>query len=937
MLNVELKPLIQKLNTVSTSNLEAAVGLCMNQSHYEITIEHWLFKLMEDKSCDIYHILNALNINTEDFKQILIKNLDAMESGNSAKPSFSLSLLELVESAWVIASINYQLAEIRSGFLILALLNNRPLLSSLNLTDIFANTSRNELLKNYYDLCGSSPETATVIGEKSSTSAASNKIQHKDSALANFCEDLTEKAKTGKIDPVFGREDEIEQMLDIFCRRRKNNPILVGEPGVGKTAVVEGLALRIMRGDVPEILQNVKILSLDMALLEAGASVKGEFEKRLTQVIDEVKASEIPIILFIDEAHRLIGGANQGGNDAANILKPALSRGELRTVAATTWKEYKQYFEKDAAMTRRFQLVSLAEPNLETTTLILRGLKEHYAKSHQVTIRDDAIKAIVELSSRYITGRYQPDKSVDLLDTCAAKVKVNLSSKPHEINHIERTIAALQREEKALYADELCGNDIDKERQEEIVQKKIQLETSKTHLANRWQQEKDLIDQLLFIQSRLLNPDASPINSHQSNASENEPLEDKNSQSSTTDSDIQSPDYITEYANLTQTELKHKRDELKTQLKTIQQEDFLISYEVDPDCVAKVVSNWTGIPLGKVLRDQASSLLMLEDNLIKRIKGQDEGIKRISTYLKLAKAGLSQPEQPMGIFLLVGPSGVGKTETALTIADTIFGGEESIISINMSEFQEKHTISRLIGSPPGYVGFGEGGMLTEAVRKRPYTVVLLDEVEKASLDVLNLFYQVFDKGSLTDGEGREIDFSNTVMILTSNLATNEITELTQKDPNISQDEIINQIRPILSQWFKPALLARTTIIPYAILSEDALAEIVALKLSKLKDRLFQQNAINFNYSDKVLQQIAQRCTEHETGARNVDHILKSNVMPKLSDVILESMCDEQVLESITLDIDQNGQFTFKVNQEVSTTIPQSEPVSDKLQQSQRPH
>ncbi|MCF6765817.1 type VI secretion system ATPase TssH [Thiotrichales bacterium 19S3-7] len=930
MLNVELKPLIQKLNITSTTDLEAAVGLCMNQEHYEITIDHWLFKLIEDTGCDVYHLLTALEINHQQFKQILIKNLDALESGNSAKPSFSLNLLELVESAWVIASVNYQLAEIRSGFLILALLNNRPLLSSLNLTELFANTSRNELQKKYYDLCANSSEVAKILGDQAPTSSASSKIQHKDSALANFCEDLTEKAKTGKIDPVFGREDEIEQMLDIFCRRRKNNPILVGEPGVGKTAVVEGLALRIMRGDVPEVLRNVKILSLDMALLEAGASVKGEFEKRLTQVIDEVKASEIPIILFIDEAHRLIGGANQGGNDAANILKPALSRGELRTVAATTWKEYKQYFEKDAAMTRRFQLVNLAEPDLETTILILRGLKEHYAQSHQVTIRDDAIKAIVDLSSRYITGRYQPDKSVDLLDTCAAKVKVSLSSKPHEINRIERKLAALTREEDALAADELCGIVIDQQRKTDIQQNKLQLETSKANLSKRWQEEKDLIDQLLSIQSCLLKPAKDDSSDDQANKTDNSSAPDQLTEANRADS-------LAEYQNLSDSELKNKRDEIKKKLKSIQQDDFLVSYEVDPDCVAKVVSNWTGIPLGKVLRDQASSLLMLEDNLIKRIKGQDAGIKRIATYLKLAKAGLSQPEQPMGIFLLVGPSGVGKTETALTIADTLFGGEESLISINMSEFQEKHTISRLIGSPPGYVGFGEGGMLTEAVRKRPYSVVLLDEVEKASLDVLNLFYQVFDKGSLTDGEGREIDFSNSVIILTSNLATSEITELTHENPIVTQDEIVSHIRPTLSQWFKPALLARTTIVPYAILSEEALAEIVALKLSKLKKRLDQQNAIEFNYSDEVLKQVAQRCTEYETGARNVDHILKNNVMPKLSEVILAAMCDDQALESIRLDIDQNGQFEFHVNAPSEVETLKGEPPNDDVNQLQQSH
>ncbi|MFT6834634.1 MAG: type VI secretion system protein VasG [Francisellaceae bacterium] len=909
MLNVELKPLVKKLNPVCTSVLESAVGLCMSQTHYEITLEHWCVKLLDDKRTDLYNICQSLDIDVDIFKRILLRNLESFDEGNSAKPTFSLMLLEIIQDAWVIGSINYNMAQVRSGLVFLALLSNRPLLSSMGITELFGNVSKQNIIKDFYKLCGNSHESSTALGEGSAADKSANKLAQADSAIANFCEDLTEKAKTDKIDPVFGREDEIEQMMDIFCRRRKNNPILVGEAGVGKTAVVEGLALRVAQGDVPSVLQGVRIISLDLALLEAGASIKGEFEKRLTAVIDEIKSSEVPIILFIDEAHRLIGGG-QGGNDAANILKPALSRGELRTVAATTWKEYKQYFEKDAAMTRRFQLVTLDEPNDEVTTLILRGLKEHYVKSHNVTIRDDAIQAIVQLSSRYITGRYQPDKSVDLLDTCAARVKVSLSSKPSKINHIDRELAGLDREQKAILDDQLRGIEIKTDRLDKIDDELIELTSNRKVLMEKWEQEKSLIKDLMQVQSLLLKTNSEV---------DEECLETENVESEEVDPNADQNDekesahgVDNKFLNLSDEDLVGQREKLKSELKEIQSDDSLVSYEVDPDCVAKVVSSWTGVPLGKVLRDEANSILLLNKNLQTRIKGQNPGVDRISTFLKLAKAGLSSPEQPMGIFLLVGPSGVGKTETALTIADTIFGGEDSIVSINMSEFQEKHTISRLIGSPPGYVGYGEGGMLTEAVRKRPYSVVLLDEVEKASLDVLNLFYQVFDKGSLTDGEGREIDFSNTVIILTSNLATNEITEVTLENPNANQEDVLTHIRPLLSQWFKPALLARTTIVPYYILSQEALCEIVKLKLDKLAKQLKKNNGITLEFSDDVLKQVASRCTDYETGARNVDHILKGNIMPKLSQVILENMCEDEDIEKIKLGLDKDSCFEFKV-------------------------
>lgn len=872
---VELKTLIKRLNPTLTTSLEGAVGLCMSQTHYEITIEHWLLKLLanEQANSDFQLMLDNYDIDLDSIRRELDRNIQSFETGNSSKPAFSPLLLELIQDAWTLGSLQFDSVEVRSGYILLALLSKRSILAQLNLVDMLRVVSKTQCLQSFDDFTAGSVERHKV---KESVSTSKLTQDNADSAIAKYCEDLTEKAKSGKIDPVFGREAELDQMLDIFCRRRKNNPILVGDPGVGKTAVVEGLALRITEGDVPEILKNTKILSLDITLLEAGASVKGEFEKRLTAVIDEIKASEVPLIIFIDEAHRLIGAGGQAGNDAANILKPALSRGELRTVAATTWKEYKQYFEKDPALTRRFQLVKLDPPTDEMTVTILRGLKSRYVETHGVVIRDDALQMAVSLSSRYITGKNQPDKAIDLIDTCAARVKVSMSATPSVINHLNKEIAAYEREFDALMEDQQRGVAVDANRLGEIQSIVENQKQRVSELSQQWLDEKALIDHLQNVQQEMI---------------------------------LATPEMDTSL-------LLEKRNELTTTLQQKQAENPMVFFEVSPDTVAKVVSDWTGVPLGKVLRDESKNLMMLEDTLSQRIKGQSKGIHQVAQHLKMSKSGLKVPEQPLGVFLLVGPSGVGKTETALTVADTLFGGESSIVTINMSEFQEKHTISRLIGSPPGYVGYGEGGVLTEAVRQRPYSVVLLDEVEKASLDVMNLFYQVFDKGSLTDGEGKEIDFSNTVIFLTSNLATHEITELTLQDPQISIDALTVAIRPVLSKWFKPALLARTTVIPYSILDNGALTEIVGLKLAKFVRQLSRTNKINLTYSDQVLQSIANRCKEVETGARNVDMILKSNVMPKLSELLLASMCESQKLLGIHIDVNDKGEFSYATEMEL---------------------
>ncbi|OGP97594.1 MAG: ClpV1 family T6SS ATPase, partial [Deltaproteobacteria bacterium RBG_19FT_COMBO_52_11] len=618
---------------------------------------------------------------------------------------------------------------IRSGALLLAFLVRSAQLATGRFVDLLRSIGREALLAQFYSIVKGSAENLSP-SEKTTREAGG---PGDGTALTRFCVDFTKKAGAGEIDPVFGRDQEIRQMIDILARRRKNNPIVVGEAGVGKTAVVEGLALRVVEGDVPEILEGVSILGLDMGLLQAGAGVKGEFENRLKSVINEIKASPKPIILFIDEAHTLIGaGGPSGGSDAANLLKPALARGELRTIAATTWSEYKKYFEKDAALARRFQLVKLDEPSVDTAVLILRGLKNKYEEAHKVVVRDDAIVAAAELSSRYISGRQLPDKAVDLLDTSGARVKILLTAKPDVLEDQERTIQALEREKRALERDKLHGIEIDPQRPQALDKELARLKQQVDQLRERWLKEQELARKVVSLRKELydLKIQGGP--------------EEKGA------------------------ELKGQMDQAARELAALQDGTPLVHNEVDPDVVAKVVSDWTGIPLGKVLRDQAQNIVNLEENLNKRIKGQDEALKVIGQVIKAAKAGLTDPQQPLGIFLLVGPSGVGKTETGLAMADLLFGGDRFLVTINMSEFQEGHTVSRLIGSPPGYVGYGEGGVLTEAVRQRPYSVVLIDEVEKAHIDVMNLFYQVFDKGMLSDGEGRVIDFKNTVLFLTSN-------------------------------------------------------------------------------------------------------------------------------------------------------------------------
>ena len=870
---VEFKGLVDRLNPYCRDALENAAGVCVARNQYEISIEHLLAKLVSDPRSDVALILKQLDMDPSRLSRALEQSIEAMKNGNSGRPQFSPLLPEWFADAWLIASVELFEGAIRSGALFAAFVERSSFYAQSTYASLLKDLNKTRVMDALAIVAGSSVENDTV--ERSSAPGTPDTGAAAQGAIARFCEDFTAKARENKIDPVFGRDAEIRQMVDILARRRKNNPICVGDPGVGKTAVVEGLAVRVIENDVPEILQGVTILGLDMGALEAGAGVKGEFEKRLRGVIDEIKASPTPILLFIDEAHTLIGaGGAAGNNDAANLLKPALARGELRTIAATTWSEYKRYFEKDPALARRFELVKLDEPSVEMAVQILRGLKERYEQVHHVIIRDDALRAAAELSDRYITGRQLPDKAIDLLDTACARIKVNLSSKPDFVEDLERQLQMLDREKRGLLRDQDNRIAIDEQRLSDIEAESEQLQAQLS-------QRQQAFDAQLAAAKAVLQQRRELANARQADQA----------------------DAISAAETALETAEGHFVD--------LQAAEKLVFVDVSPDTIAKVVSDRTGVPLGKMMRDQAAAALSMQDTLMQHIKGQDHAMHQISEVLKSSRSGLRDPDQPLGIFLLVGPSGTGKTETALSVADIMFGGEQSLISINMSEFQEKHTVSRLVGSPPGYVGYGEGGVLTEAVRQRPYSVVLLDEVEKAHLDVVNLFYQVFDKGVLSDGEGREINFRNTVVFLTSNLALDVITELCHGDEIPSAETITAAIRPILSNHFKPALLARMTIVPYLTLPQAVLRDIVNIKLKKVADRMLRTNKITLNVSTAAAEAIAARCTEVETGARNIDFILRGTILPLLSDRLLLSMSQSQTATTANLSVDEDGQFTVE--------------------------
>ncbi len=889
MININLSSLIQRLHPIAKVALEDAAALAVSEKANEVQIEHYLLSLLERPNSDFDVLLSHFDCSENLLRQSVRSTLDTNAKGNGSKPVFSALLIEWLQESWLVSSLDLSETQIRSGALLLTLVSNPLRYGQHGYASILEAVNPDSLKRNFAELTSHSIEAQVATSEKT-------QAREDGSALSKFTTDFTGKARKGEIDPVFCRDQEIRQIVDILARRRKNNPIAVGEPGVGKTAVVEGLALKIVQGDVPDNLKGVELYGLDMGLLQAGASVKGEFEKRLNAVLDEVKNSPTPIILFIDEAHTLVGGGNQaGGSDAANLLKPALARGEVKTIAATTWSEYKKYFEKDPALARRFQLVKLDEPSPEQAALIIRGLRPAYEKSHNVYVRDDAITAAAALSARYISGRQLPDKAIDILDTACARVNISLNAIPASVETLQQELAAQQRELEALERDALQQTG-DKHSLANIPDLKLAMETTKEELAEQeaqWRKEKEQIQEMIALRSRL----------HELVFGET------NEEELVADEDSEQKQDVSPYTEMDEEAVRIAISVCQEQLDAIRNGNPLVHFEVGPDEVSHVISDWTGIPMGKMLQDEAETTLKLKESLTQSIKGQEYAIDALSEGIQTAKAGLGNPDAPTGVFLLVGPSGVGKTETARAIADQMFGGERFMTTINMSEFQEKHTVSRLIGSPPGYVGYGEGGMLTEAVRQRPYSVVLLDEVEKADPEVLNLFYQVFDKGTLNDGEGRTIDFKNTLIIMTSNLATHEIESLVHQSKDIDANIIAEAIRPTLNQHFKPALLARMSVLPFVPLSDEAMTEIIHHKLNKVSQRLHNHHKLSLNYEESLVEFVLGNCRLAETGARNIDAVINRQLLPQLSTQLLVHDKDDSHTQ-ITVSVDEQGTLTY---------------------------
>lgn len=903
-MNVNLKSLVSRLNSTCRGALEGAAGLCLSRTNYDVEIEHLLAKLLEIENTDFQKILRHYECSIDRLTRDVNAALNRLKTGNSRTPGLSEHLPRWFEQAWLLASVEYSEARIRSSHLLLALLANENLARiARDISRELNNISIESLRSNLPQIIAGSreeKESATISDTTSTTGSSASSSSGK--ALDQYTEDLTQKAREGKIDPIRGRDFEIRQIVDILMRRRQNNPILTGEAGVGKTAVVEGFALRVAHGDVPEPLRNVSVRALDLGLLQAGAGIKGEFENRLKNVIDEVKSSPQPIILFIDEAHTLIGAGGQAGqNDAANLLKPALARGELRTIAATTWAEYKKYFEKDAALARRFQVVKVDEPDEEKAIAMLRGLLGKMEEHHKVRILDEALVECVKLSHRYITGRQLPDKAVSVLDTACAKVAIGQAATPAPIEETIRTIENLDSEISSLEREEATGAD-HAERLADLRSKKSHAEEKLAQLKERWEKEKELVNKIQNIRAKLEMSQYDKKLETDGN-SESDALSESNISSSETT------------AVQTETEfLKKELARLNEELKMIQGDTPLMHPVVGAQTVAEIISGWTGIPVGKMVADEIQAILNLAETLKKRVVGQDHAINVIAERIKTSRAGLTDPRRPIGVFLLVGSSGVGKTETALALADALYGGERNLISINMSEYQEAHTVSGLKGSPPGYVGYGEGGVLTEAVRRKPYSVVLLDEIEKAHPDVMELFYQVFDKGVLEDGEGREIDFKNCIILLTSNVGTDTIMKLcadpeTRPEPN----GLVEAIKPDLLKVFKPALLGRMTVVPYYPISDDVLRMIIKLQLGKIAERVAENHRAQFSYDEKLVETIAKRCTDVDAGARNVHNILNNSLLPQMAVEVLSRIALGEKIKKIHVSVDATENFLYEVS------------------------
>lgn len=893
MITIDLKSLVGKLNEPTRNALEGAAGLCLSRTHYNVEIEHWLLKLLEIPDSDLLALLDKYEIDYGKLTQDLNRELDIIKSGNTRAPALSPTIVDLAKNAWMLASVEYGHPQATSAHVLAALMLDENLRRSTEAASGELKKIQPESLRVVVgSIVGTTSESSSVdIGDTSSSDSPS--APSKSPSLDKFTVNLTEAAKQGKIDAVLGRDEEIRQIIDILIRRRQNNPILTGEAGVGKTAVVEGFALRIASGDVPGPLKDVCVRSLDLGLLQAGASVKGEFENRLKSVIAEVKASPQPIIMFIDEAHTLIGaGGKEGQGDAANLLKPALARGELRTIAATTWAEYKKYFERDPALTRRFQIVKIEEPDEEKAINMMRAISVMLQNHHGVRIMDEAIVDSVKLSSRYITSRQLPDKSVSLLDTACARVSLSQSATPASIEDTRRNITqseinitSLERENATL------GNC--EARIKQLQEEKAGFEKHLEEQTKQWDKETEKVELIHKLQRQIED------DFHAQKLSD-EKKKEKDAPKLLTDAERK--------------KVKKELHKLMDELTAIQGDNPLIQVNVDSQAIAEVVANWTGIPVGKMVSDEIESILNLADVLGKRVIGQDHALHAIAESIRTSRAGLTDPRKPVGVFFMVGSSGVGKTETAIALADILYGGEQSITTINMSEFKEEHKVSMLLGSPPGYVGYGEGGVLTEAVRRKPHSVILLDEMEKAHPGVQDIFYNLFDKGTIKDGEGRDIDFRNTVIIMTSNAAEEHIRAICAQEEEMPEaDVLLESFRPALLQYFKPAFLGRTTVIPYFPLSDDNLMKICKINMNRIEKRVKEHYDASFSYDEDVILHIVARSQEVDTGARNIENILTRTMLPEMASECLSRMASNEDISKIHVNVSEEGQFSYAIS------------------------
>jgi type VI secretion system protein VasG len=878
MATIDLKQLVGRLNEPCRRALEAAAGLTLSRTHYNVEIEHWLVTLADRADSDIAAILRHYEIDQGRFATDLNRALERMKTGNGRAPSLAPDIVELAKQAWLLASLEQGVGRIRSGHLLWALLADETLARrAREASGQLLKINADALKRDFAAITANSAEAAEAqaaaeAGESGGGDGAMVPPRGT-AALDQFTTDLTAQARAGKIDPILGRDTEIRQIIDILTRRRQNNPILTGEAGVGKTAVVEGFAVRLASGDVPPALRGVTLRTLDLGLLQAGAGVKGEFENRLRGVIDEVKASPKPIIMFIDEAHQLIGaGGSAGQGDAANLLKPALARGELRTIAATTWAEYKKYFEKDAALTRRFQVVKVEEPPEPMAVAMVRGLVDTLEKHHNVRIMDEAVTEAVRLSARYIPSRQLPDKAVSLIDTACARVGMSQAAVPPSVEDRQRRISLIDTE-VAILDREIAAGEPHATRREDLLAERARAAEELTALEARWEQEKALAAQITETRGQIEDP------------------------ANTEDKDA----------------LRVKLSEVSGKLRALKGENPLIYPVVDRQAVAEVVEGWTGIPAGRMQSNEIRTVLNLKTAMEARIVGQPHALDAVAQAIRTSRAGLTDPRKPIGVFLMVGTSGTGKTETALTLADLLYGGEQNITTINMSEFKEEHKVSLLMGSPPGYVGYGEGGVLTEAVRRRPYSVILLDEMEKAHPGVQDIFFQVFDKGNMKDGEGRDIDFKNTVIIMTSNAGTDLITRLFA-DPETAPDSVAlaDALMPELMKYFKPAFLGRVNLVPYFPLSPEIIRQIVVLQLGRIQRRVQESYGAKFAWDKELVDVIAARCTETSSGARNVEKILSRSLLPELSAEVLSRLADGATINGVTVGVDTAGSFQYHI-------------------------